>query len=419
MKSSRVNPAQSIFLQRPTTKVQTILWPRESSPASYNLNRPGLVATILAAFRVVYINDMAIFSRRAVQDLINKNSSLLNAQQLRRKVSILNDGRVATLPTEWELALLYAFATLGQVLHENDCGGDTRPDIQFTPAGTRNSIAIDITVVSDKHLHKENPYDALMQALLRRLRRYFPQGIPGNFHLDVRAMSLDVFRGSGPTKLRIPRQHQFKRTVFDQEFSAFLGRVSASPSVRQIFSVKNDEVDVAITFDPTRCGISGSHASYTTTHSRNSNPVANALHTKAKQLKSCGFPGPYGIVLCDGGCELLTRKYADWASFHISDVVGDFLNRNQSISFVLALVVREDNSGRIGPDHLHIEHRLYPNRSFSTLDPLIQQSVPRVPAFLPHPMKTALNADSHLAWLRATNQKNQSDSFYGGLTMSE
>jgi hypothetical protein len=361
---------------------------------------------------------MAIFSRRALQDLIDNSSSFLEAKQVRRKVNILNQEQEATIPTEWELALLYAFTRLGQALHEEDLGGKARPDIRFTPTSARNSIAIDIAVVSDKYLHKENPYDALMEELTRRLRKSFPQGIPGNFHLEVRAVSLNVFRGSGPTKLRIPHQHQFKSAVFNKDFSAFLARIIASPLVRQVFSVKNYDVDIGITFEPSRYGLSGSHASYTTAHSKTSNPVANTLHAKAKQLKSCGFPGPYGIVLCDGGCELLTRKHTDWTSFHIDDVVRNFLRRNQSISFVLTVIVGQDNSGRIGPRHLRIEYRLYPNQNFSTLDPLIQQSISRVPEFLPHPVKTALNANSHLAWLRETGQRNQSDSFYGGFTMS-
>jgi hypothetical protein len=35
------------------------------------------------------------------------------------------------------------------------------------------------------------------------------------------------------------------------------------------------------------------------------NPVFNALKSKAKQLKKVRYEGPRGIILCDGGSDMI------------------------------------------------------------------------------------------------------------------
>ena len=110
---------------------------------------------------------MAIFSRRTLQDLIDRSPAFLDPLQIHRKVDIFNQAREAAIPAEWELALLHAFARLGKVVHEGDFGGTTRPDVHYTPENSPSAIAIDIAVVSDKHLREENPYDPPMDEMLR------------------------------------------------------------------------------------------------------------------------------------------------------------------------------------------------------------------------------------------------------------
>ena len=149
---------------------------------------------------------MAIFSRRTLQRVIGESASFLKSDQLRRHVNTLNQARSGAIPTEWELVVLHAFNGLGHVIFEPHLGGNTHPDIRFTAPNANESVVIDIAVVSDKHLHKENPYDALMEELSKRLSRSSARNLPGCFHLEVRPVSTNVFRGSGPTKLRLPRR---------------------------------------------------------------------------------------------------------------------------------------------------------------------------------------------------------------------
>ncbi len=364
---------------------------------------------------------MSIFSRRTVQDLLEKASRFLTPQEIASKLHNLEAGLDETIPTEWELAVLVAFSRLGAVIHEPATTA-TRPDLQFTPQQSSSSLIIDIRTVSDKRLHEENPYELLMEDFRTRLHKAFPDQRSGSFDLQVRPISpMPVHRGArARKKLRLPHSHHFKRTIFNRGFTQFLTAVKAAPTTRHEYVVKSEEADVTIRFDPVSSGLSGGYPVFTLAHSIESNPVARALQKKAKQLKDSKLSGTYGIVLCDGSCDLMTRqRQDDWSSFHLDDVVRHFLANNTSISFVLTLTVLTDRSGYIGPRHLHVQQRLYQNRNYSSLDPEIRQSVETLHTFLPAPARTAPNAKSHLEWRLRAGIPNHGDSFEGGLTLSD
>lgn len=276
--------------------------------------------------------------------------------------------------------------------------------------------------VSDKRLHEENPYELLMEDFQRRLNLAFPDHSPGSFGLQVRAISpMPIYRGTRVSKkLHLPRSHHFKRVIFNRDFAQFLKAVKASPTKRHQYIVKNDEADVAIHFDPTSTGLSGGHPVFTLAHSIESNPVARALQKKARQLKDSKLSGAYGIILCDGSCDLLTtQRHDDWSSFHLDDVVRRFLANHTSISFVVTLTVLTDRSGYIGPGHLHIRQRLYQNQDYNSLDPEIRQSVETLHRCLPPPARTAVNAKNHLEWLLRAGVPNHGNSFEGGLVSTD
>lgn len=140
------------------------------------------------------LHGMSIFSRRTVQDLIEQGSRFLTSQEIASKLRYLEAGSDETIPTEWELAVLVAFSQLGPVVHEPVTAA-TRPDLQFTPHQSSNSLIIDIRTVSDKRLHEENPYELLMEDFRTRLHKAFPDQSSGNFHLEVRPIwPMPVYR---------------------------------------------------------------------------------------------------------------------------------------------------------------------------------------------------------------------------------
>jgi hypothetical protein len=362
---------------------------------------------------------MAMFSRRTVQQLIDAGSGFLSPQELLRELRNLDACSDKTIPAEWELAVLDAFSKLGTVSAEPETGA-TRPDLVFTPRDSQQFIPLEIGVVSDKHLHEKNPFDQFMDAFENRVREAFPQGRPGRFDLDVRQLSpLPVYRGARVTRrLRLPQPHEFKRTIFNRGFENFLASIKGAPDQRREYSVKNDEAEVSIRFDPNSRGTSAGHPVYTLAHHKTSNPVANVLHGKAQQLRSSNLPGPYGIVLCDGDCDLMSRRHSnDLSSFSLDEIVRNFLRVNSSIAFVSVLTIVADNSGLIGPRHLRLSQRIYQNDAFESLDRAIKQCLLNFHLHLPPPARTPVNAHNHLDWLLKTGKAEEGDSFIGGYSM--
>jgi len=364
--------------------------------------------------------QMAIFSRRTIQELIDQSAKFLPLRQTQRHTRNLEDCSDNTIPTEWELAILVAFSKLGTVFAEPETGS-TRPDLLFTPRGGTQSILLEIGTVSDKHLHQNNPFDQLMEDFGQRLRKEFPDRQLGRFHVDVRQLSpLPTYRGERVTQhLRLPKPHEFKRTIFSRRFDKFLASIKNVPTQAHEYAVKDHRADVTIRFEPGARGLSAGHPVYTLAHSKTSNPVANVLHSKAKQLKSSTLPGPYGIILCDGDCDLLSRRHTnDWSSFSLEEVVRHFFRQNTSIAFVSVLTVVTDNSGRIGPRNLRLHHRLFQNEAFRSLDPAMQESVLKFHSELPPPARTPVNARNHLNWVLQTGKPERGNSFEGGYSMS-
>ena len=71
-----------------------------------------------------------------------------SCQEIAGKFSYLEAGLDETVPIEEELAVLVAFPHFGAVIHEPVTTA-TRPDLQFTPHHSLNSLIIDIRTVSD------------------------------------------------------------------------------------------------------------------------------------------------------------------------------------------------------------------------------------------------------------------------------
>ena len=65
---------------------------------------------------------MAIFSRRAIQRLIEENTAFLSRKQTQTHIAKLNLHNESILATEWEVVLLNAFSKLGTVKHEPNWG---------------------------------------------------------------------------------------------------------------------------------------------------------------------------------------------------------------------------------------------------------------------------------------------------------
>ena len=244
-----------------------------------------------------------------MQRMLNENSELLGSTVSQRHVELLNNPKSKeVLAVEWEIAILNALAKLGKVVHEPDLKGHARPDIEFTPADGDQTVVADIRTVSDKDIHRENPFEPLSDELWKRTQSIGDAGIKGGFALDVGDHNPSAMRSRGgpPIRLRIPQQHRFKAVIFNNDFEKFLNSIRAKPLVQHRFAVRNEEADVRILYGPTQSS-SGMRLAYTTPHLER-NPVFQALRHKRDQLKKAGFAGPKGIILCDGWLRGRTKR---------------------------------------------------------------------------------------------------------------
>ena len=112
----------------------------------------------------------------------------------------------------------------------------------------------------------------------------------------------------------------------------------------------------------------------------NDNPLFNALKVKARQLKKSGCTGPRGIIVCDGGCRMLTI-WPDWSTYSMHQVAAEFLRQHRSVDFVAVIAIKEGNNwGR--DEYVYNPKCFVPKRSRLAghdLDGLIAKVVRRLP----------------------------------------
>ena len=362
---------------------------------------------------------MAIFSRRAIQRMILENSSFVDQNCILKTVNGLNSPSSDIIALEWEISLVNAFGHLGTVRYEANFGGQKRPDIHFLPTGSKEPMIADVLAVSDKGLDQANPFEPLLEQLKQKFSALKKRGISGHLAVRVGAISDKVYKGSEPATLRLPRPGRFNEVIFDKTFNQFLKAISDDPDSVHTFAVENAEADVSIGFTPQLAGMSAGHPSYTAAYSLKRNPVLNALRDKAGQLKQCGFSGPSGIILCDGGCETLRTKMENWSTYALKEIIAELFRRHRSVDFVLAIWIEQRPTFLAALGAPKVQSRLYVNPRNPNLNAATLSCLSSVCGLLPAAYKTPQNARHHLEWLRKAKRWSESDSFYGGMTVSD
>jgi hypothetical protein len=64
-----------------------------------------------------------------------------------------------------------------------------------------------------------------------------------------------------------------------------------------------------------------------------------ALEDKADQLKLSQFTGLKGVLLCDGGCDALSRRGQRGLNVDASGIIVKFLSDCKSVDFVMTMLV--------------------------------------------------------------------------------
>lgn len=355
-----------------------------------------------------------LFSRRAIQQMLDENAGWMAPDKLREHVMALNNpNEVTPLARVWEVAVLNSLSKLVSIDHEPDLG--SRPDIVFQVDG--ETVIADITAISDKTLHRDNPIDDLNDEFERRVFPLIQAGLKGGFGLSIRNI---VQRRRGREKpapqLRIPRVDRFKAVVFTSAFGKFLHDLRSSPNQCHEYRVNNRDCDLTFVFNPIGSGWAVNSVKYTQATILKKNTLWNALELKREQLSKLSRTGHRGIIVCDGDCEML-KTGGDWDEYGAGEIIEGFLRAHKSIEFVLTLVpVHKGIRLDLSPTNHSIVVNLH---SRYTELPSWIAPIWDFPSSLPQIQNTAQNARYQAKWKQASNKWHESASFRGACMVSD
>ncbi len=309
---------------------------------------------------------MAIFSRRCVQGLLDRARPLLK-DAYQKHLGRLNVRKISTqritevLSVEWELAVLVALDSLGQVTYEAPPGKLSDPDVLFESSQNDLKFLADITTVSDQNHHKDNPVEEFQRELLRRASKHNIHTHRLSYHIEGEEVEAErralrhnsnLTMSLGPKlrpitkdvkmRLRLPKKDKMFQFV-KTNFTPFFEKVSQSPEVAHSLIIDNANAGVSLEYNPNQKYLTGRWLSYTVTHSPDRNPVHRALEDKRKQLSKSGFRGMRGVFLCDGDCQLLKDDGSGGASLSMEEVLWYFGRRKHNLDFVFVLSVHQEN----------------------------------------------------------------------------
>lgn len=343
---------------------------------------------------------MAIFPRSTLQRLIDGNSAFLTRKQLRKHVDGLNNADEHSLGIEWEVVLLNVFSKLGGVTHEPKLG--KRPDLHFIAHGSKSQEFIaDIATVSDRGVDDRFPIQALSIKLSDIV---YKRGLRnGAFSLRVGwEVENNIWPRPNP-RLKIPHRNLLDRDVFNERFFQFLDAVSVAPEESRYHSITSTtpSVDILITYDPKQQRSSTSWPGYNELKSLTQNTVYSRLEDKAAQLASARYQGYRAVIVCDGGCNLLSSQPCYYEK-HVGDVIRYFFRMHPEITFVLTFIVEETfgfNAQR------NVIATLYMGKPFAHLESAFWGIFEGMKPYFPEAERSARNAGHLLEWQRARKGK--------------
>ena len=284
-----------------------------------------------------------VFSRRSLQQSINRLALTLGHDQLASLVDRLNRVDDARLPAMWELVMLDALAGVGVLRHEIALLNGRRPDIELTVTpknGEPFMIIGDVATVSDTGLDAQNPVGALSAELNRLVTK---AGLnPNYFGYNVRGDREGKYE-DGRIKLLLPIKAKLF-ALMRKEVTPWLLRIKDAPHQSSSLNQVGPDASFSLTYDPTQRYARGGHPSYEVAASRDKNPLYHALKGKVDQLKQAPPTALRLIIVCDGDCALLRQSslMRTTGTFSAREVAENFLRKNSSIDAVLLVAIDEE-----------------------------------------------------------------------------
>jgi hypothetical protein len=182
--------------------------------------------------------------------------------------------------------------------------------------------------------------------------------------------------------------------------------------------VNNDYASVSMVWAPGPGGMrSITHPAYKVAHDTEHNVIYKALRDKSDQIKRAGNRRPEelaGVILCDGGCELL-RMLAGVGTVSLDQIVKAFLRRTRTVNFVCIVDTHQESWGP-GSKRLAFEARFWVKERTKALETLCEKMNEALQT-LPVPVRSGLNTMNHLEWAKGCDKRLYSD-YKGDVSMT-
>lgn len=291
-----------------------------------------------------------IFARRAIQRRLDGLRKIIESEavdDLVHRLNLLGKDRTAAM---WEVVILHALSTCGNLAHEVPLSDRSRPDIFFDNGAI--SFTADITSVSDEGLDEESPVFELFKLLARVQEKLsLPSG-----GLDIRPYRKVIENSRGTrTVLRLPPRKQLNEFIKNEIVPPLRSQLQAGTFPLRVV-IDDETAGLEIIIDPAGGEFnSGGFAAYTTPTIKDVNPLYKALKAKASQLRQAD--GIKGVIAADGDCAAFADDRIGGDTVPMEKIAEEFLRQYSSMDFVLLLAVREGIGAQL-PAHTVL--RLHP-----------------------------------------------------------
>jgi hypothetical protein len=332
---------------------------------------------------------MTIFARRSIQSFLTALRGTLTPHQLAALVDRLNLEDLDSLATEWEICILFALMNLGRIIYAPAFTGKSRPDVHFLASDdTDLQFIADVTLISDSDLEKNNPILELTQIISARARKL---GIPGTFSFTVGSTSAGR-HGARKVQLSIP--HKKNLLAFINHYIVpQLRTIAKDPHRPREIKIVDAPWNLTLFYTPGQRFSHGSYRAFRNPTIKDKNPLFNALEAKRKQLRDSGYRGCKGIIVCDGGCEVITNSIPSWDTYSKKQILDEFFRKTKSISFVALIWINAQDglSGTARRQKVCGEIVTNPNAR-ARLPEELAAILKRLPEFWPDPVQTGETA---------------------------
>jgi hypothetical protein len=348
-----------------------------------------------------------IFARRAIQNQLDELRPILGEAATSALAARLNRAGKDRLAATWEVGVLGALSKLGELGNEIPLESGSRPDVAFNGHGL--AFVADVTTVSDAGVDEKNPFQELSVLIEDTKTRLGLKA--GGLELRIGSKTEQTMRGS-KIALRLPDRNRLREFVRKEIEPKLRDQIKAGSAILSLV-IDDETTGIHVVIDPSKSPYSSvSYAAYDIPTIKDRNPLYNALHAKAKQLR--GATGLAGVIVGDGDSRTLEERQQSWYDVSAREIAEEFLRQNSSIHFVLLVSAREDRSGwrqPLQPPNRSLNAQLVVSKTMAVpqaLEDVFRQML----AAMPMPVATPVNAANR------SREEGYGLGFHGGHELS-